>query len=129
MERKTIHIKRTIDIALSVSESETREQPEQWIDENFIPDGHLETLSADHTLLDTRLEKTYDNQDGVVVVSWPESQELSEYVLRVLFLYPEGRLLTMHLDAMLNIRRFLYSHFLQEPHFLLQYLSFQDMFA
>ena len=64
MERKTIHIKRTIDIALSVSESETREQAEQWIDENFIPDGHLETLSAD---------------DGVVVVSWPESQELCMY--------------------------------------------------
>ena len=79
MERKTIHIKRTIDISLSVSESETREQAEQWIDENFIPDGHLETLNADHTFLDIRLEKTYDNQDGVVVVSWPESQELSEY--------------------------------------------------
>ena len=71
MERKTIHIKRTIDIALSVSESETREQAEQWIDENFIPDGHLETLSADHT--------SEDDQDGVVVVSLPESQELCMY--------------------------------------------------
>jgi len=79
MKRKTIHIKRTIDIALSVSESETREQAEQWIDENFIPDGHLETLSADHTLVDIRLENSEDNQDGVVVVSWPESQELSAY--------------------------------------------------
>lgn len=68
MERKTIHIKRTIDIALSVSESETREQAEQWINENFIPDGHLETLSADHTLVDIRLENSEDDQDGVVVV-------------------------------------------------------------
>ena len=79
MERKTIHIKRTIDIALSVSESETREQAEQWIDENFIPDGHLETLSADHTLIDIRLDNSEDDQDGVVVVSWPESQELCIY--------------------------------------------------
>lgn len=79
MERKTIHIKRTIDIALSVSESVTREQAELWLDENLIPDGHIKTLSADHTLLDIRLEETDDDQDGVVVVSWPESQELSEY--------------------------------------------------
>ena len=79
MKTKTIHIKRTIDIALSVSESETRELAEQWIDENFIPDGHLETLSADHTLIDIRLDNSEDDQDGVVVVSWPESQELSEY--------------------------------------------------
>ena len=79
MERKTIHIKRTIDIALSVSESETREHAEQWIDENFIPDGHLETLSADHTLIDIRLDNSVDDQDGVVVVSWPESQELCMY--------------------------------------------------
>ena len=79
MERKTIHIKRTIDIALSVSTSETREQAEQWIGENFIPDGHLETLNADHTLVDIRLTNDEDDQDGVVVVSWPESQELCEY--------------------------------------------------
>ena len=79
MERKTIHIKRTIDITLSVPESETREQVEQWIDENFIPDGHLETLSVDYTLIDIRLEYSEDNQDGVVVINWPESQELCMY--------------------------------------------------
>ena len=79
MKTKTIHIKRTIDIALSVSESETREIAEKWIDENFIPDGHFETLSTDHTLVDIRLDYSEEDQDGVVVVSWPESQELSIY--------------------------------------------------
>ena len=79
MKTKTIHIKRTIDIALSVSESETRELAEQWIDENFIPDGHFETLSTDHTLVDIRLDYSDEVQDGVVLVNWPESQELCMY--------------------------------------------------
>ena len=79
MKTKTILIKRTIDIALSVSESETRELAEQWIDENFIPDGHFETLSTDHTLVDIRLDYSEEDQDGVVLVSWPESQELCMY--------------------------------------------------
>ena len=47
---KTIHIKRTIDIEITVPTNETQQETEQWIDCNFRAD-----------------------------ISWPESQELSEY--------------------------------------------------
>ena len=34
---KTIHIKRVLDITLSVPMDETQEQTEQWLDDNLIP--------------------------------------------------------------------------------------------
>lgn len=79
MKRKTIHIRRTIDIELNVLESESRKDAELWFDDNFIPDGHLETLSADFVIMDIRLDYSCDDQDSVLVVSWPESQKLCQY--------------------------------------------------
>ena len=39
---KTIHIKRTIDIEITVPMNETQQETEHWIDCNFRADGSLE---------------------------------------------------------------------------------------
>lgn len=79
MERKTFHIKRTIDIVVSVPEDETRSGAESWVDANFIPNGSLEKVDADHIIKDIRLVDNDDDQDSFMVVEWPESQELMDY--------------------------------------------------
>jgi len=76
---KTIHVKRTIDITLSVPMDETQEQTEQWLDDNLIPDCSLEKVDTDHVIKDIRLAGNDDGQDDFLVVEWPESQELMEY--------------------------------------------------
>ena len=76
---KTIHIKRTIDIEITVPMDETKQETEQWIDWNFRPDGTLEKVDLDHIIRNIKLAPTEDDQDSVIVVSWPESQELSTY--------------------------------------------------
>jgi hypothetical protein len=76
---KTIHIKRVLDITLSVPMDETQEQTEQWLDDNLIPDCSLEKVDADHVIKDIRLAGNDDDQDDFLVVEWPESQELMEY--------------------------------------------------
>ena len=79
MERKTITIIRTISIELTVPMNETQKDAEKWLDGNFIPDGHLQELDADHMIWDIKMASPIEDQDGVLVVSWPESQELCEY--------------------------------------------------
>ena len=76
---KTIHIKRVLDITLSVPMDETQEQTEQWLDDNLIPNCSLEEVDADHMIKDIRLAGNDDGQDDFLVVEWPESQELMEY--------------------------------------------------
>jgi hypothetical protein len=76
---KTIHIKRVLDITLSVPMDETQEQTEQWLDDNLIPNCSLEEVDADHVIKDIRLAGNDDDQDDFLVVEWPESQELMEY--------------------------------------------------
>lgn len=76
---KTIHIKRVLDITLSVPMDETQKQTEQWLDNNLIPDCSLEKVDADHVIKDIRLAGNDDDQDDFLVVEWPESQELMEY--------------------------------------------------
>lgn len=76
---KTIHIKRTIDIEITVPMDETKQETEQWIDWNFRPDGTLEKVDLDHIIRNIKLAPTEDDQDSVIVVSWPESQELPAY--------------------------------------------------
>ena len=76
---KTIHIKRTIDIEITVPMDETKQETEQWIGWNFRPDGTLEIVDLDHIIRNIKLAPTEDDQDSVIVVSWPESQELSAY--------------------------------------------------
>ena len=76
---KTIHIKRTIDIEITVPMNETQQETEQWIDSHFRPDGTLEKVDLDHIIRDIRMTSDEDDQDAVMVVSWPESQELSMY--------------------------------------------------
>ena len=76
---KTIHIKRVLDITLSVPMDETQEQTEQWLDDNLIPNCSLEEVDADHVIKDIRLAGNDDDQDDFLVVEWPASQELMEY--------------------------------------------------
>ena len=76
---KTIHIKRVLDITLSVPMDETQEQTEQWLDDNLIPNCSLEEVDADHVIKDIRLAGNDDDQDDFLVVEWPESQELMEH--------------------------------------------------
>ena len=76
---KTIHVRRTIEITVSVPMDETQEQTEQWLDDNLIPDCFLEKVDADHIIKDIRLAGNDDDQDDFLVVEWPESQELMEY--------------------------------------------------
>jgi hypothetical protein len=76
---KTIHVKRTIEITVSVPMDETQEQTEQWLDDNLIPNCSLEEVDADHVIKDIRLAGNDDDQDDFLVVEWPESQELMEY--------------------------------------------------
>jgi len=76
---KTIHIKRTIDIEITVPVNETQQETEQWIDCNFRADGTLEKVDMNHIIRDIRMAPVLEDQDSVMVVSWPESQELSEY--------------------------------------------------
>ena len=76
---KTIHIKRVLDITLSVPMDETQEQTEQWLDNNLIPNCSLEEVDADHIIKDIRLAENDDDQDNFLVVEWPESLELMEY--------------------------------------------------
>lgn len=75
---KTIHIRRTIDIEISVPVDETRKETEKWIDRNLRPDGLLEKADMDHIIRNIRLVGS-DDQDSVVLIGWPESQELSEF--------------------------------------------------
>ena len=75
---KTIRIKRTIDITLSVPMEETREEAEEWVDKNLIPDFTLENIDPNHIIKDIRLADD-DNQDDFLVVEWPESQSLMEH--------------------------------------------------
>lgn len=76
---KTIHIKRVLDITLSIPMDETQEQTEQWLDDNLIPNCSLEEVDADHVIKDIRLAGNDDDQDDFLVVEWPESQTLCEY--------------------------------------------------
>ena len=76
---KTIHIKRTIDIEITVPMDETKQETEQWIDCNFRADGTLEKVDLNHIIRDIKLAPSEDDQDSVMVVNWPESQCLSEY--------------------------------------------------
>ena len=76
---KTIHVKRTIEITVSVPMDETQEVTEQWLDENLIPNCSLEKVDANHVIKDIRLAGNDDDQDDFLVVEWPESQELMEY--------------------------------------------------
>lgn len=76
---KTIHVKRTIEITLSVPMDETQEQTEQWLDDNLIPGCSLEEVDANHVIKDIRLAGNNDDQDDFLVVEWPESQTLCEY--------------------------------------------------
>jgi len=75
---KTIRIKRTIDITLSMPMEETREEAEEWVDNNLIPDFTLENIDPNHIIKDIRLADD-DNQDDFLVVEWPESQMLFEH--------------------------------------------------
>lgn len=75
---KTIHIRRTIDIEISVPVDETRKETEKWIDRNLRLDGLLEIADMDHIIRNIRLAGS-DDQDSVVLIGWPESQELSEF--------------------------------------------------
>ena len=79
MKRKNITINRTISIVLSVPMDETKEQTEQWVNNNFIPACSLEQVDADQIVKDIRLSTDDDDQDSFLVVEWPESQELMEY--------------------------------------------------
>ena len=76
---KTIHVRRTIEITVSVPVDETQEQTEQWLDDNLIPNCSLEEVDADHVIKDIRLAGNDDDQDDFLVVEWPASQELMEY--------------------------------------------------
>ena len=76
---KTIHIKRVLDITLSVPMDETQKQTEQWLDYNLIPNCSLEKVDTDHVIKDIRLAGNDDDQDDFLVVEWPESQTLCDY--------------------------------------------------
>ena len=76
---KTIHIKRVLDITLSVPMDETQKQTEQWLDYNLIPNCSLEKVDTDHVIKDIRLAGSDDDQDDFLVVEWPESQTLCDY--------------------------------------------------
>jgi hypothetical protein len=76
---KTIHVRRTIEITVSVPVDETQEVTEQWLDDNLIPNCSLEEVDADHVIKDIRLAGNDDDQDDFLVVEWPASQELMEY--------------------------------------------------
>ena len=49
---KTIHIKRSIDIEITVPMNETQQETEQWIDCNFRADGTLEKVDMNHIIRD-----------------------------------------------------------------------------
>ena len=76
---KTIHVRRTIEITVSVPVDETQEVTEQWLDDNLIPNCSLEEVDADHVIKDIRLAGNDDDQDDFLVVEWPESQTLCDY--------------------------------------------------
>lgn len=79
METRTIHIKRTIDIAVCVPVNEPMDDIERWANDNLIPDCLTTNENDIHRLEDVSFAHSSDDQDCYVVVSWPESQNLCEY--------------------------------------------------
>ncbi|MBQ9666342.1 MAG: hypothetical protein IJV33_07715 [Bacteroidaceae bacterium] len=79
MERRTYHIRKTIDIVVSVPYSELQDDTERWVEQNFVPDGSLREVDADHIIKDIKILPYEEDQDAFVVVSWPESQALCEF--------------------------------------------------
>lgn len=79
MNRRTYHIRKTIDIVVSVPYNELQDDTEQWVAENFIPDCSLRAVDSNHIIKDIKLLPYETDQDAFVVVSWPESQALCEY--------------------------------------------------
>lgn len=80
METKIIHIRRTVDMAISVPRNESQEETEKWAREYFAP-HHLKTRNelGDRQILDVHFIEKDDDQDNFTLVSWPESQALHEF--------------------------------------------------
>ena len=80
METKIIHIRRTVDIAISVPSNESQEETMKWAREYFAP-HHLKTRSESggRQVLDVSFIEKDEDQENFVLVSWPESQELCEH--------------------------------------------------
>lgn len=78
MEEKTIHIKRTFDIEITMPKTATKEDAEKEIDLHYVPSLRLNNYDGTYRINHVSLIGEYD-QDSFITVSWPESQELCEY--------------------------------------------------
>ena len=79
MERRTYHIRKTIDIVVSAPWDELQDDTERWVSQNIVPDCLIKYEDDHHIINDVRLVNDDEDQDSFVVVSWPESQDLCEY--------------------------------------------------
>ena len=79
MERRTYHIRKTIDIVVSAPWGELQDDTERWVSQNIVPDCLIKNEKDCHRIEDVRMINDEDDQDCYVVVSWPESQRLCDY--------------------------------------------------
>jgi len=79
MEQRTYHIRKTIDIVVSAPWDELQDDTERWVSQNIVPDCLIKYEDDHHIINDVRLVNDDEDQDSLVVVSWPESQDLCEY--------------------------------------------------
>ena len=79
MQTRNYHIRKTIDIVVQAPANELQDDTERWAKMNIIPDFLIRDINDPHRINDVRFVNDEDDQDELVVVSWPESQDLCEY--------------------------------------------------